>query len=88
MSVITDEDKSPFEIAIDEGGRIAESIIANNKVSAEHQRLKDAVVAQAKVFTSNEEARDNWDALVAYRELCRAVDALIAFEADNGIGDK
>lgn len=52
------------------------------------RRLQSAVVRQAKVFTSNEEARDNWNALVAYRELCGAVDALIAFEAENGIGEK
>lgn len=42
--------------------------------------LKHEVIDKAKQFTSNE-MKDKWDALVAYRELCGAVDALIEFES-------
>jgi hypothetical protein len=68
-------------------GTLSEKHERDNAISAEHARLKDAVVEKAKEFTSDEEARDNWNALVAYRELCGVVDALIAFEAEHKIGE-
>jgi len=74
-----------METAMDQGRRIAESIIATKKLNVEHQHLRSVVVEKAKEFTSNEEARPNWDALVAYRELCGAIDALVAFERKHGI---
>lgn len=47
----------------------------------ELHRLEREVVTRAKEFTDDKEPRDGWDALVAYRELCRAVDALSNFES-------
>lgn len=52
-------------------------------VAADRSRLERDVIALAKEFTDDKEPRDNWDALVAYRDLCRAVDALIDFESKN-----
>lgn len=54
---------------------------AGLKIEARRRRLEREVIARAKEFTDDKEPRDNWDALVAYRELCRAVDALIDFES-------
>ena len=57
------------------------------RIKSEHARLKDVVVDAAKVFTADGE-REKWDRLVSFRELCRKVDALLAFEAEHEIGDK
>lgn len=48
---------------------------------AERARLERAIVERAREFTDNRVSRKHWDALVAYRELCRVVDALLEFEA-------
>ena len=80
MEVLTETEKSLVRAALDEGRRIAESVSAANKHNAERSRLEREVVTRAKAFTDDKEPRDNWDALVAYRELCRAVDALNKFE--------
>lgn len=46
-------------------------------------QLEREVIERAKEFTDDKEPRANWDALAAYRELCRAVDALIDFESSQ-----
>lgn len=51
--------------------------------NSERERLRDQVIEAAKEFTSNDEARSNWDALAAYRKLCGTVDALLDFEGQN-----
>lgn len=71
--------KSQVELAMDEGRRIAESIIANNKLSAEHARLKDAVLKACR-------AEHLADAIFTSGRY-RAVKALIAFEAEHKIGE-
>jgi uncharacterized protein (DUF362 family) len=90
--------KSQVELAMDEGRRIAESVIANNKFNAEHQRLKDAVVEAVKEERRLERLADEGkntivrtDALInssrATRVRRQAVDALIEFEAEHKIGE-
>lgn len=49
----------------------------------DRERLEREVIERAKEFTDDKVPRENWDALVAYRELCRAVDALINFESSQ-----
>lgn len=49
---------------------------------AERSRLEREVIEAAREFTDDSKPQqENWDALVAYRKLCGAVDALILFEA-------
>jgi hypothetical protein len=79
--------KSRVRQAVDEGRRIADSIIANNRLSAEHQRLQSAVVEAAKTWKqSNPNDDAQWN--VNYPALCQSIDALIVFEAEYGIGEK
>lgn len=83
------ETKSEFELAMDEGRRIAESIIDNNKASAEHQRLQSAVVKIALSCRASVKAHiAPCSRVYSENDLWRAVDALIAYEKQIGIGDK
>lgn len=95
--------KSQFEMAIDEGRRIAESVIANNKTSAEYQRLQSAVISSARqwktlygqITTAFTNGTMSDAELVAIKRLhvdaeiglMDATDRLIAFEEQNGIGE-
>lgn len=54
------------------------------EAKSEHKRLEREVIEKAKEFTDDKAPRDNWNPLVAYRELCRAVDALTEFESQHG----
>ena len=72
-----------MEIAID-------ATVANNKASAEHQRLKDTALKAVKKWRANFSARPEYSTGIRNIDLplARAVDDLIAYEEQNGIGDK
>jgi len=78
--------KSPLEAAIDEGRRIAESVVSN----AEYQRLQSAALQTLKKWRANFSARPEYSTRIRDIDLplARDVDALIAFEKQNGIGEE
>lgn len=82
--------KSDFESAMDEGRKIADAVIAANKLSAELARLEREVIEAAKaeraaqtVYLSNITFQNVAAYHHAERRRRRAVDALIEFEAQQ-----
>lgn len=86
--------KSQVQLAMDEGRRIAESVIVTNKFNSEHARLKDAVVEAVKAWRverlrieTTASPFERLDLSIdANIELFKPVDALLAFEAEHKIG--
>ena len=91
----------PFDIVRSEAGRAEIEAQQSCSWKADHQRLQSAVVGKARVFgiawktrikdrISSRSPSEELDhaATEARIQLCEAVDALIKFEVEHGIGEK